>query len=82
MARTTQIVPLEAHSLYIEIQFVPHSKQTAVHYKDTLISCTINSIQHVNRLYGQETKIPIVKTRGTKVNHYILKCLNNHIVSI
>jgi hypothetical protein len=37
MTRTSQVLPLEAHSLCIQIPFVPRSKQTAVHYKDTLI---------------------------------------------
>jgi len=75
-------VALEAHSLYIQIQFVPYSKHTAVHYKDTLISCTINRTQHINTLYGQEANIPNFKTRGTMVNHCILRGFNNHIVSI
>ena len=81
-ARTTQVVQLETHSLHKQIQFLPRSKQIVVHYKDTLILCTINNAQHINRLYGQEAKIPNVKTRGTRVNHCILKCLNSHIVGI
>jgi hypothetical protein len=67
MARRTQLV--EHIVCTYKYSFVPRSKQTAVHYKDTLISCTTNSTQHINRLYGQRAKMPNVKTRGTRGNH-------------
>jgi hypothetical protein len=72
--------------LYLNIQFVPHSKHSPVIKTNQLRLCKENRglcseihTKHINTLCGQNVEFLNVKPGGTYSNHWDLKFCNSHI---